>query len=301
MLGARTSAAAGDPAALARVVAVTDIQHDRLSARGAALLDAGRAAQAVEVLRHAVAAGEPNAVELMVQALVAIRDWHTLASWLGPLVEQGHVRFAGALGMALVALGERERGEETLRLAVDCGELAAANDLGILLRDEGRLGEAVDVLDRAATAGDGQAAANLVEVLLESGDLVGAGEAAQRYADPARPDTLVALADVRAEQGRHDEAEQCYRRACELRALRGHIAYGGFLLAVRGDLAGAERELRAAAERGEPGWSGALGRLLFDDGRGEEARPYLEHAAADGDPDAELLLAQLDGIDPADD
>jgi tetratricopeptide (TPR) repeat protein len=274
---------------------------ERLSARGAELLATGRPFDAVEVLRHAVAAGERAAPDLLVRAYLRTRSWHSCVRWLGPLVERGHVRFAGALGVALVQVGERGRAEEALRLAVGSGDVACANDLAILLRDEGRLQEAVQVLQRAAAAGDGQAAANLVAVLVEAGDLRAAIAAAEQHADPARPDTLVALADVRAEARRDDEAEELYRRARDGRAVRAHSAYGAFLWSVRGDTAAAEREFRAAAECEEPGWAGTLARFLLDEGRGDEARSCLERAAAEGDPEAALLLAELDGEDPTDD
>lgn len=272
----------------------------RLVGRGADLLAEGRADEAVEVLRHAVAAGADGAVDLLVRAYVVTRAWHACASWLGPLVEQGQLRHAGALGAALVQLGDEDRAEDALRRAVRAGDLAAASELGILLRDQGRLGEARQVLDRAA-ADDGQAAANLVWVLIESGDLTAAADAAERLADPARPDTLIALADVRAEQARDDDAEGLYRQARDLHAERVHTAYGGFLLTARGDVAGAEREFRAAAQRREAGWAATMGRFLFDDDRGEEARPYLERAAAESDREAARLLAELDGEDPSDD
>jgi TPR repeat protein len=272
---------------------------ERLSAQGAALLSADRAHDAVEVLRHAVAAGERDAPELLVRAYFATRSWRACVTWLAPQVEQGHVRFAGALGVALIELGERARAEDVLRLAVASGDVDAANDLGILLRDEGRPGEAVQVLERAAEAGNGEAAANLVAVLLESGELPAAVEAAERFADEARPDTLVALADVRAELGRHDDADACYRRAIELRAVRGHTAYGAFLQA-RGDASAAEREYLQAALHDEPGWAATMGRFLYDAGRGDEAREYLERAADEGDEESRELLYELDGVDEDD-
>jgi TPR repeat protein len=268
---------------------------------GAALLDAGRPEEAVEVLRHGVAAGEPSAPDLLARAYLESGRWHAAADWLGPLVEQGHVRFAGRLGVALAEIGDVERAEAALRLAVAHGELAAANDLAILLRDRDRFGEAVQVLARAADAGDGQAAANLVAVHLEAGDLPTAVAVAESRADEARPDTLVALADVRAAAGRADEAESLYRRACALGALRAHLAYGGFLVAVRRDLQGAEREFVAARQLGEPGWAYTLGRFLLDTGRPEQARGYLARAASTGDRAAAAAVAELDGVDPHDD
>ena len=69
---------------------------------------------------------------------------------------------------------------------------------------------------------------------------------------------------------------------------------------MRRDAAAAERELREGGLRDEPGWQFALGRFLVDEGRPEEARPYLAVAAAGGDDEAARLLAELDGEDPYD-
>ena len=273
----------------------------RLSATGADLLEAGRFDEAVDVLRHAVAAAEPGADDLLVRAYLDGGDWYAAADLLGRLVEHGQVRFAGRLGVALAEIGDAQRAEAAFRLALGHGELAACNDLAILLSREGRVAEASPLLRRAADAGDPQAAANLVELLYESGDLSAATQVAERYADEGRPDTLVALADVRAAAGRADEAEGLYRRAGDLGALRAHSAYGGFLLAARGDVDAAERELRAAGRHEEPGWEFALGRFLVDEGRAAEARPYVAAAASLGDDDAVTLLAEIDGEDPYDD
>lgn len=272
-----------------------------LCAEGAALLAADRPHDAVDVLLRAVAGGEPGAADLLARAYLDSGSWHAAAEWLGGLVERGEVRFAGRLGVALAELGDVERAEAALRSAVASGEVAAANDLAILLRDGGRLAEAVAVLVPWADAGHGQAAANLVALHLEAGDLAAALDRAQAYADERRPDTLVALAEVRTAQGRVAEAEDLHRRAVDGGALRAHTAYGHFLLGVRGDLAGAEREYLAARRHREPGWAWTLGRFLLDDGRPDEARPYLAHAAATGDRVAAEELALLDGEDPADD
>lgn len=272
-----------------------------LSDEGRALLDDGRAPDAVEVLRRAVASGEPSAADLLVAAYLDSGNWHAAVEWLAPMVAQGQVRFAGRLGVAYAEIGDAGDAEAALRLALEHGELVAANDLAILLRDDGRVGEAVQVLGRAADAGDEQAPANLVAVLLENGDLPAAAVAAQRYGDEARPDTIVALGDVRGAQGRLDEAEGHYRRAGELGGVRAHTAYGQFLLSLRGDAIGAEREFRAAERHNEPGWAWTLGRFLVDDGRGDEAREYLQVALDSGDRDAAELLEELDGADPADD
>ena len=181
------------------------------------------------------------------------------------------------------------------------GEAVAANDLAILLRDTDRMAEAVHVLRHAAEGGDEQAPANLVAVYLEAGDLITAAEAAERYADESRPDTIVALGDVRAAESRPDAAEDAYRRAIQLGGVRAHSAYGQFLLAAYGDAAGAEDQFRLAWRHNEPGWPYQLGRFLIDDGRPEDAREFLEVAAGWGDREASDLLDEIDGVDPADD
>jgi tetratricopeptide (TPR) repeat protein len=267
-----------------------------LCAEGSALLDAGRPLDAVDVLRHGVAVGEPSAPDLLARAYLESGSWHAAAEWLTVVVEQGHVRFAGRLGVALVELGDRARAESMLRLAVESGEVTAANDLAILLRDVGRPGEAVQLLVQVAEAGDELAAANVVALHLEAGDLPAAREAAERYADESRPDTLVALADLRALEGRADEAEGWYRKAGELGALRAHTAYGQFL-AGRGDPEGAEREFQEAERREEPRWAYTLGRFLLDEGRSDEARPYLQLAIDSGDTAAQQAMIELDGGD----
>ncbi len=266
-----------------------------LTAEGSALLRAGRPLEAVDVLRQAVASGEASAPDLLVRAYLDSGSWHAAAEWLGPLVEQGHVRFAGRLGVALVEVGDRERAEVALRLAVSSGEVAAANDLGILLRDEGRLAEGVQVLERAAEAGDPLAPANLVALLLEDGDLPGATIAAERFVDQTRPDTVLALAEVRAAQARAEEADELYREAGRLGALRAHTAYGQFLLAAFNDVDAAEREFVEARRHAEPGWAYTMGRFLIDVGRADDARAYLQVAADAGDRVAADLLAELDG------
>lgn len=272
-----------------------------LSAEGAALLDAGLPIDAVDVLRQAVAAGEPSAPDLLVRAYLDSGSWNAAAEWLAPLVEQGHLRFAGRLGVALIELGDRERAESALRLAVDAGEFAAANDLAILLRDQQRFAEAIQVLVRAADAGDPQAGANLVALHMEAGDLRSAIDTAERYADDTRPDTLVALGDARALQGFDDDAQACYLRAGHLGALRAHTAYAQFLLMARGDRDGAEREFREAQQHREPGWAYNMGRFLLEEGRFAEARGYLQVAVDSGDRTAAADLAELDGEDPTDD
>ncbi|MGE3285559.1 MAG: tetratricopeptide repeat protein [Pseudonocardia sp.] len=272
-----------------------------LSTEGRAFLDDGNPEAAVEVLRRAVAAGEPDGPDLLIRAYLESGHWHCVVDWLGPLVEQGAVHYAGRLGVALAEIGDAEDAEEAFRTAVAAGEIAAANDLAILLRDHDRLVEAAHLLTDAAEQGDSQAGANLSSLLLEAGEVLQAERAAQRHLADSRPDTYTALADVRAAQGRDGEAEDLYKRAIELGAVRGHTAYASFLLDVRGDAAAGEDELRAAAAAREPDWAATLGRFLLADGRPDEAREYLVIAQRRGDESVDTDIAEADGEDPYDD
>ena len=250
-----------------------------LSAQGRALLDAGRPDEAVDVLRRAVAAAEPGAADLLARAYLDSGDWPGASSGSARSSRSGHVRFAGRLGVALAQVGDVDRAEEALRLALSTASALAANDFAILLRTGDRVRRGGAVLRHAADGGDPQAAANLVALYLRRRP-ARAAEAAERYADESRPDTIVALADVRAaDEPRGRGRGRCTGAPIQLGALRAHTAYGSSCSRPAGDAAGAEGEFREGARHDEPGWPYTLGRFLVDDGRPEEAREFLEVAA----------------------
>lgn len=264
-----------------------------LSEQGRRLLESAvdRHDEAIEVLRHGVAAGEVDAPMLLARAYLGRGRRREAADLLEPIVAAGRVELAGLLAETLAALGEHDAAESAYVAAVAAGDLVATNDYGVFLRDRGRPHEAAHVLRRAARAGDELAPSNLVAVYLEElDDLASARRVAEAYADERRPSTLVGLADVRLATGRAGDAERLYRRAAELGAHRGHVYYGWFLQDTRGDLAGAEREYRLAQRAGEPGWAYNLGRFLLDTGRAEEGQQLLEYAAYWGDAEAAALL-----------
>ena len=259
----------------------------------------------VALLRRAVVHGEWSAPELLATAYLDRGARGPAVEVLTPAVHhQGRDDLAGLLGETLAELGDHETAEAAFLRGLDAGDPSAMNGYGLFLWNRGRTQEAGYVLDRAARAGDDLAPLNLVTLHLEElDDLVGAAVVAGEFHDESRPSTLVALADVRLAAGRLDDAETLYRRAVELGATCGHVYLGWFLQDQREDLDGAEEELRAAHEQGEPRAAFHLGRFLFDTGRGDEARPLLEDAAARGDGDADALLeAEYRGtVDPYDD
>ncbi|MBA2310995.1 MAG: tetratricopeptide repeat protein [Pseudonocardiales bacterium] len=259
--------------------------------------------EAIELLRQAVAAGEPGATALLGRAYLERGMRHEAIDLLTPLVDAGHTEFAGPLGDALAGIGDHEAAEDAYRVAIDAGDVGAINDLAVLISERGRTAEGIQLLERAVEAGDELAPMTLVGVQLMSPESLPLAIAtAEELANTTRPNTLVALAHVRAAVRRYDDAERLYRQACELHAHRAHLHYGWFLQEVRDDPAGAEREYRLARGAQEPGWALSLGRFLLDSDRRAEARPYLELSALWGGQEAAALIeTELDGVDPLDD
>ncbi|MCW2631166.1 MAG: hypothetical protein JWR88_128 [Pseudonocardia sp.] len=276
-----------------------------LCAQAERLLDGAedRHDEAIVLLRRAVAAGEPGGARLLARAYLERGMRHEAINLLTPLVNGGRTEFAAPLGDALAGVGDHEAAEDAYRVAINAGDIGVTNDLAVLISRRGRIAEAIRLLERAIQAGDELAPMTIVGVQLMLPDgLPMATATAEQLADEARPNTLIALADVRVTAERYDEAEQLYRRASELGGHRAHIHLGWFLQDVRGDMAAADREYRLARGAQEPGWALALGRFLLDNDRRAEARSYLELSALWGDQEAAALIeTDLDGVDPTDD
>ncbi|WP_329051163.1 tetratricopeptide repeat protein [Amycolatopsis sp. NBC_01488] len=266
-----------------------------LTAQGAALREEDRHEEAVPVLREAVAAHEPDADRLLALTLMETGDLEDAKQVLVDAVANGQTNLAGLLGDVADDLEDDELAESSYRQAVDAGDKDALNDYGVFLRSRERYAEAIDILQRAIAEGDSLAAANLVSLYFDDlGDLDTAERLALRHLSRDQPSTYVALANVYAEQGRLDEAEDKFQEAVGLEARKVHQNYALFLWEKREDLIGAEREFRLAKERDEPGWGYELGSFLVELGREDEARIILSTAASWGDVDAEELLEEIE-------
>ncbi len=266
-----------------------------LSCHGSELLD-NRAEQvshdrAIEVLEQAVAAGEPAAARLLARGYLERGRLIEAQELLGPLVAAGRDDLADVLGDVLADLGMRDDAEAAYLLAVAEGNSKAMNNFGLFLAEQDRLDEAVEMFERAVELGDTLAPANLARTHLhDRRDVAAALAVAERHVDTARPTTYCALAEVYAELGRLDEAEQLLREAIDLDAQQAHIDYAKFLHRHQNDLVAAAREYRLAEELGEPAAGYHLGAFLLDQGDENEAADVLEKAASWGDLDARQLL-----------
>ncbi|WP_103349829.1 tetratricopeptide repeat protein [Amycolatopsis sp. CA-128772] len=266
-----------------------------LTAQGATLREEDRHEEAASVLRGAVAAHEPGSDRLLALTLMETGDLEGAKQVLVAAVANGQTNLAGLLGDVADDLEDDELAEASFRQAVDAGDNDALNDYGVFLRSRERYNEAIDVLQRAIAAGDSLAAANLVSLYFDDlGDLDTAEGLALRHLNSDQPNTYVALANVYAEQGRLDEADDKFREAIGLSARKVHQNYALFLWEKWEDLVGAEREFRLAQERDEPGWGYELGSFLVELGREDEARNVLSMAASWGDVDAEELLGEIE-------
>jgi len=266
-----------------------------LSRHGSELLDDSTGQlphdRAIEVLEEAVAAGEPAAARLLAQGYLERGRLIEAQELLDPLVAAGRADLADVLADVLADLGMTDDAESAYLLAVAEGDSKTMNNFALFLAEQGRLDEAVGMFERAAELGDTLAPANLARTHLhDRNDAVTALAVAQRYLDAARPTTYCALAEVYAELGRLDEAEQLLRTAIDLNAQQAHIDYAKLLHRHRNDLVAAEREYRLAEELDEPAAGYHLGAFLLEHGDEDEAADVLEKAASWGDLDARQLL-----------
>ena len=214
--------------------------------------------------------------------------------------------------------------ERYYRVAIEAGERHALNNLARILAEQGRTDEAEELYGRAIADGDRLAVTNLARLLQ---DLDRDDEALALLRTHAETDGEVAewLARTHFDREEWREAERWFRRAAEddraaaitcvgvLAGMRGapdesetwlrrgldggdvHAAYHlGRLLRDRGDLEGAERLMRRAAEEhGDPLYVTQLGVTLQRLGRLDEAAEQYERAARDGAADAARNLGWL--------
>lgn len=159
------------------------------SAYARALQDAGRAGQAVEVLRAAVA------------------RWPTDASLYHDLAVAA--RTAGKVGEAMRA--------EQAALALDANHPAALNGLGLLHADAGRPADAAAAFERAVGADPSNASywANLGNARRELGEVAGADEAYRRAleCDPSSADAANGMGVLLVQRGQPAGAVAWFERA----------------------------------------------------------------------------------------
>src|SRR5690242_2797643 len=111
--------------------------EESLTERGAELRDAERHAEAIPVLRQAVARGEPDAPRLLALALIELDDRPAARQVLSDAVDQGRVDLAGLLGDVADDLNDTELAERAYQLAIDSGDPKAPNDYGVFLSQRG--------------------------------------------------------------------------------------------------------------------------------------------------------------------
>ena len=265
-----------------------------LTQRGIELREDDQHEDAIETFRAAMALGERSAPRELAYALMGTERPREALKVVKRAIKTGRVDLYSLLGLLAVKLGEVKLADRSYRKAIESGDLSALNDYGSFLGDEGRFEEAIATLLRSAEFGDVLAPGNLISIYVEDlDDLDSALQAGLKYLDPTRLTVYPALAEVYAHLDRLDDAEDLFRQGIELQAPRVHQRYGEFLRRYRQDFVAAERELWAAFDNDESGWSRVLGSFLVERGRTDEARAVLERGAAWGDLDAQEMLLDL--------
>jgi len=169
---------------------------------------------------------------------------------------------------------------------------------GLALLQLGQLPRALSRLEKAVRLGPDQPEARwaLASALERSGRL---GEAVSQWEEvvrlqPKRAEAWANLGSALGRSGKTKEAAAALAHAVELSPrdpdLLARLAFAEF---GAGEVAGAARHLREESERRAPGafrHSGALGILLVQLGRTDEARPYLERSRPEEPEYAEASL-----------
>ena len=274
----------------------------RLSATGVALLDAGRTDEAIDVLRHAVAAAEPGADDLLARAYLDGGDWYAAADLMGRLVAHGHVRFAGRLGVAL-GPGRRHRprggglpprpGARRARGVQRLRDPAQPRRTGSTRRSRCSGALRTRAIRRPRRTWSSCCTSRAI-----CAPRCRSRSATRTSRDPTRSSRSPSCVPQPAARTRPRSCTggprswaRCGRTARTARS----CSWCG---ATRRRRSG---QFREAARHDEHGWQFTLGQFLVDDGRAAEARPYVAAAAALGDNEAVRLLAEIDGEDPYDD
>jgi tetratricopeptide (TPR) repeat protein len=232
---------------------------DALHLLGILRLQAGRAAEAIPLLRGAL------------------------------LVHAGNLSVLDALSAALMTVGDYAQAEDIVRraLAVDRDLPVASMRLGMALASQGKWDQAAQAFDDAAR-GDPQFAEahhNLGNALMELHRPREAVTCFQRALalDPLNPDTHSALGAALLGAGRLDEAMECFGRALELDGNHAptHLNLGNALL-ERGELGQAQQRFERviALQPDNAAAHGNLGVVLQELGRWDEAMACQERALA---------------------
>ena len=241
----------------------------RLSATGVALLDAGRPDEAVDVLRHAVAAGEPGADDLLARAYLDSGDWTRRPScWAGSSRTGTSVRRAAGRRLG------PDRRHRPRRGGVPARRGARRAGGGQRPRDPAHPGDRFDEAvpcsgaprtRRPAGGGEpGRAAVRGGRPARRAGDR---GALRRRVAGPTRSSRWPTCGP-RGPRGRGRGAVPAGHPAGRGAGAQRVRAFLLRCAATRRPRSGSSGTRR----RDEPGWPYALGRFLIDDGRPTEAR-----------------------------
>ncbi|MGW6538496.1 tetratricopeptide repeat protein [Streptomyces sp. NPDC055051] len=216
--------------------------------------------------------------------------------WYRRAASEGVAPALGSLGALLYDAGREEEAERCLGDAAAAGDVPGTFDLGIVLLNANRPAEAEPLLLRAHEAGMGPRAAHLLALALER---LGRDEEAGRWyrsaAAAGLPEASGKVGRRLADAGDIAEAEPYLRRAAEGGRDVDVLDLALFLgrTGRSGDRDEAERLLRRVAERDPVRPAGVLGALLLEQGRPQEAEPWLVRAGENGDADAMMNLYGL--------
>jgi tetratricopeptide (TPR) repeat protein len=290
-----------------------EVTGGNLNNEGNRLLQEGKAQEAVEAYRKAVAFDPTNAQwhYNLSLALARLRDTEgekealTKALALNPNMANAH-NDLGLLYLSEDKLQEAEK-EFHAALNIDPRSAEALNNLGVVYTRQGKDSEASALFRQAAENDPGytKALVNLGLVKAQQGNLPAAEQQIQEALKISSNniDALTTLGMIEGKMGHSQESVRVFRKVTSLNpsAPDGHLNLG-IALADQYDLRGALQEFSEAI-RLAPNYAVAYynkGRVLYDLGRGQEAQPFLETACKlqPNYPNSLYLLAVILGVSP---
>lgn len=275
---------------LRKAHATSDI--DELVDIGCDLADSDEAGGAEYCFRRASDLGDAVAAFNLGNTLAGQKRFREAVDAYELALERGETDAWLNLGKVLHELGDLAGEMRAYQQAERAGDRAGAVMLAFARREQGERDAAFEAVERASAAGDERAAAVLACWRWDE-SLDPSLEPALRAGAELYPSARSDLGQLLVNTGRVEEGRLVYLRGVELGEVDSMVPLGNLYANVFGDDTAAEAAYRAGAELGDPHAHHNLAVLLKRRGDLAGAERHFRHAAECGDTLAGAALQNL--------
>lgn len=272
--------------------AQTTVDADELVDIGCDLADVGELDGAEYCFRRATDLGDATAAFNLGNCLAEQDRFREAVDAYEVALARGEADAWLNLGLALGELGDLTGEVRAYEQAERAGDSGGALMLAFSLREQGQRDAAFEAAERASAAGNDRAAA-VVASWRWNESLDASLESALRTGAELYPSARADLADLLVTTGRIEEGRSVLARGMELGEVESMVPLGNLYAVVLGDDAAAEAAFRAAAELGEPHAHHNLAVMLAGRGDLDGAERHFRIAAETGDTLAQAALHDL--------